>query len=92
MSKRNALTDADGEVRELTAQDFARFKPAKDVLPLALQETLAIRKRGPQKAPTKMPTTIRLSADVVQFFRGTGTGWQSRLDSVLREYVATQSR
>lgn len=41
------LIDNDGEVRELTADDLKRFKPARDVLPLALQKTLKIR--GAQK-------------------------------------------
>lgn len=90
--KRKLLTDAGGEVRELTAADLAAFKPAKDVLPAALQETLGIRRRGAQKAPIKISTTIRLSPEVVEFFRGTGDGWQSRMDGVLREYVAQHSR
>ncbi len=92
MSKRAPLTDADGEVRELTADDLAKFRPAHEVLPLELQETLGIRRRGPQKSPTKVPTTIRLSAEVVEYFRSTGEGWQSRVDGVLREYVAAHRR
>ncbi|OJU89151.1 MAG: hypothetical protein BGO13_11780 [Burkholderiales bacterium 66-5] len=92
MSKRAPLIDADGEVRELTAEDLAKFRPAHEVLPLALQETLGIRRRGPQKTPTKVSTTIRLSPEVVEFFRSTGEGWQSRMDGVLRKYVAQHSR
>ena len=92
MNKRAPLIDADGEVRELTAADLAKFRPAQEVLPLALQETLGIRRRGPQKTPTKVATTIRLSPEVVEFFRATGDGWQSRVDGALREYVAQHSR
>ena len=88
MSKRAPLIDDDGEVRELTAEDLARFRPAHEVLPPDVQETLGIRRRGPQKSPTKVATTIRLSAEVVEHFRGTGEGWQSRIDGVLLEYVA----
>ncbi|MEN9316547.1 MAG: hypothetical protein RIS35_2940 [Pseudomonadota bacterium] len=56
----------DGEVRELTAQDMAGFKPAKDVLPPELYAGLVEMNRragvrGPQKAPTKERITIRLS-------------------------------
>ena len=36
MKKRPPLTDAAGEVRELTADDMAGFKPAKDALPTEL--------------------------------------------------------
>ncbi|GAB2472203.1 BrnA antitoxin family protein [Comamonas humi] len=91
MSKRAPLIDADGEVRELTTEDFARFRPAHEVLPPAVQAALGMRRRGPQKAPTKISTTIRLSPEVVEFFRKTGDGWQARLDGVLVEYVAEHS-
>ena len=40
--------------------------------------------RGPQKAPTKVLTTIRLDADVIAFFRAQGTGYQSRINEALR--------
>jgi len=92
MSKRAPLIDADGEVRELMAEDLKKFRPAQEVLPLDLQETLGIRRRGPQKAPTKALTTIRLSAEVVAYFKQSGSGWQSRLDGVLKDYVAEHTR
>lgn len=47
--KRQALTDAEGEVRELTAADMAGLRPAAEVLPPALRKTLGVR--GAQKAP-----------------------------------------
>lgn len=43
--------------------------------------------RGPQKAPTKKSIAIRLSQDVVENFRSTGAGWQSRIDDALRKYL-----
>ena len=42
------------------------------------------RGRGPQKAPTKVLTTIRLDADVIAFFRAQGSGYQSRINEALR--------
>jgi uncharacterized protein (DUF4415 family) len=45
------------------------------------------RGRGPQKAPTKILTAIRLDADVVAFFREQGPGYQSRINEVLRKSV-----
>jgi len=57
MTRHAPLIDDDGEVRELTAADLRRFKPAHRVLPPALQKTLGMRARGPQKAPTKRATT-----------------------------------
>jgi uncharacterized protein (DUF4415 family) len=43
--------------------------------------------RGPQKAPTKKSIAIRLSQDVVENFKSTGAGWQSRIDDALRKYL-----
>lgn len=84
MNKHKTLTDARGEVRELTAQDFARFKPAAEVLPQALQKALGVRKRGPQKAPTKQPVKLRLDPDVLAALREAGDGWQTRINHMLR--------
>ncbi|MGI9133089.1 MAG: BrnA antitoxin family protein [Rhodoferax sp.] len=91
MNKLTPLTDADGEVRELTAADLRSFKPASEVLSPALQKTLGLRSRGPQKTPTKVSTTIRLSDDVVQAFRSTGDGWQTRIDAALKDWLKTHS-
>ena len=83
------LIDNDGEVRELTADDLKRFKPAREVLPLSLQKTLKIR--GAQKAPTKVSTTIRLSPDVLAAFKSEGNGWQTRIDTALKDWLRTHS-
>jgi uncharacterized protein (DUF4415 family) len=42
------------------------------------------RGRGPQRAPTKVLTTIRLDADVIAFFKAQGRGYQSRINEELR--------
>jgi uncharacterized protein (DUF4415 family) len=90
MNKQAPLTDADGEVRPLTAADLRRFKPAHEVLPVAVQKNLGMR-RGPQKAPRKVSTTIRLSDDVIQAFKAGGDGWQTRIDSALKDWLRTHS-
>ena len=46
-------------------------------------------RRGKQVLPTKVATTVRLSPEVIAYFKAGGKGWQTRLDAVLREYVAT---
>lgn len=45
------------------------------------------RGRGPQRAPTKVSTTIRLDADVLAYFRATGRGYQSQINDELRRIV-----
>jgi uncharacterized protein (DUF4415 family) len=43
--------------------------------------------RGPQKAPTKEMISIRLSREVLDHFRATGDGWQSRIDETLKKAI-----
>jgi len=91
MKNRKSLINKEGEVRELTNQDFKQFRPAAEVLSPALQAKLGIRKRDPQKAPTKDRITIRLSQEVVEQFRATGEGWQVRVDTALRDWLKNHS-
>ena len=44
-------------------------------------------KRGPQRAPTKKLVSLRLSPDVIDYFKSEGPGWQSRIDATLRESI-----
>src|SRR5665213_1714259 len=37
--------------------------------------------------PTKVPTSIRVDGDVMDWFRGRGRGWQTRMNAVLRAYA-----
>ena len=43
------------------------------------------RGRGPQRAPTKVSTTVRLDSDVLEYFRATGPGYQTRMNEALRQ-------
>ncbi|MBE2258868.1 MAG: BrnA antitoxin family protein [Candidatus Accumulibacter sp.] len=44
-------------------------------------------RRGAQKRPTKVAVTLRYSREVLEYFKGTGEGWQTRMNEALREYV-----
>jgi uncharacterized protein (DUF4415 family) len=46
----------------------------------------------PKSVNTKVLLSVRYSPEVVRYFRSTGTGWQSRMDGVLRHYVARRTR
>lgn len=85
---RPPLVDDDGEVRELTAEDFKHFRPMREVFPDIVEAFERARgQRGPQKTPTKERIGLRLDAAVVEHFRATGPGWQSRINAVLAEHV-----
>ena len=77
--------DAVSDNPELTAADLAAARPFAEVLP---ELAATMRRRGPQRSATKVSTTIRLSPEVLSHFRGTGPGWQSRIDEALQEWVA----
>ena len=41
---------------------------------------------------TKRTVTLRLDPDVVEWFRGAGAGYQTRMNAVLRAYMLAKSR
>jgi uncharacterized protein (DUF4415 family) len=70
-----AATMSDPDALPYTDAEWAIAKPM-------------MRMGRPKAEITKERITIRLSRDVVSQFRATGTGWQTRVDRVLRQYVA----
>jgi len=46
--------------------------------------------RGPGRKPKKVLLSVRYSPEVVDFFKSTGDGWQSRMDDALKEWVASR--
>jgi uncharacterized protein (DUF4415 family) len=85
MPRQKPLIDAKGEVRELNVDDLKALRPAGKALSAILRRKVGIR--GPQRSPTKERITIRLSRAVVQTFRATGEGWQTRVDVALQDWL-----
>lgn len=83
MSRRPVVFDDDNP--EWTEEDFRKAKPASSLPPEILKAFP--KTRGAQKAPKKIPVSIRLSQDVVARFKAGGPGWQSRIDEVLKKAV-----
>ncbi len=40
----------------------------------------------------KKPVTLRLDRDVLEWFKSTGKGYQTRINTVLRSYVEAQKK
>ena len=79
----------DAENPEWTAEDFRTARPLLEVLP---KETVdAIRRyqgqRGPQNAPTQELIRLRVDRDVVEAYRASGRGWQTRANAALRAFL-----
>jgi uncharacterized protein (DUF4415 family) len=75
-----AAAKSDPDAQPLTAKQLK-----------AMVSMPALRGR-PKSENKKLLVSVRYSPEVVAYFKSTGEGWQSRMDSVLRQYVARQSR
>jgi len=71
----NAGIDADPDTYELNKAEFAQLKRLPG-------------QRGRQKSPTKVQVSMRVSPEVVRYFKSKGQGWQTRMDEALKEYIA----
>jgi len=80
---------SDPDNPELTDEQVANLKPLREVLPdLAASIDKELAKRGRPKAEqTKLPVTLRLDPDVVDRYKATGKGWQSRMNDDLRKAI-----
>lgn len=68
----------DPDARELTAEDFAQMRP--------------FRRGRPPSDVHKVPVTLRLDPEVREFFRATGSGWQTRINDVLSAHVRRRTK
>ena len=66
------------DMPELTQEQLARFVPAK-----LLNRSLY--------RPVKIPVKINYDADVFEWFRSFGKGYQTKMNAVLREYMLSHT-
>lgn len=84
--KVDALTDDDihqavaGDVdsKILSQADFDNMRPAKQVLPQLFK----------RRQETKVVTTLKISPDVLAYFKAQGDSWQNKIDTILKNYIA----
>jgi uncharacterized protein (DUF4415 family) len=94
MSRKPKRPVFDDDNPEWTDEDFAkatRFEPAIKAKDLTPEILARVARRGPQKEPTKVAVSIRLSSDVISYFKSKGPGWQSRIDDALRKIAKKAS-
>ena len=61
----------DGDAPEWTPEMFAR----------------AVARKGLKPAPKKALLSLRIDSDVVEWFKSQGSGYQSRMNALLRAYM-----
>lgn len=89
--RRAAATDPDAP--ELTDVELAEFRPAKEMLPGILgkanAEALMKRRGRPSLAldERKVSMSMRYNREMLEAFKATGDGWQTRMHDILMEYA-----
>lgn len=75
-----AAAKADPDAQPLSSKQLKAMVPIR-----------ALRGRPPL-ANKKQLVSIRYSPEVLAYFKSTGDGWQSRMDDVLKYYIARRTR
>lgn len=57
----------------------------------ALAEKRKPGQRGPGRRAPKVAINIRLSPEVLEAFKATGEGWQTKVDGALKEWLKTHT-
>lgn len=73
--------------KEWSKDDFSRAKRMQETMP----DVVEALKRGPGRPKADNPktqVTLRLDPSIIQYFKEGGKGWQSRINAVLKAYVA----
>ena len=95
--KKNSKTDWEQLKRDVASDTPIEYDPEADLydpndpaqVANFFSSAKVVRKPGRPKAETtKVPIAIRLSPDVVEYFKATGAGWQSRIDAALHEWMS----
>lgn len=91
MKRKDKIPFDEDEAPELTDEVMKKLRPAREILPPQLYAQLLARKpgqRGKQKKPTKKAVYLRLDPEVLDYFKSTGSGWQTRINNFLKAAVA----
>lgn len=83
ISKSGLILPSDQEEAAI-ARGIAQDADTMEVTPEVM--TKMVRRRGrPHVANPKEPATLRLDGDLLQGLRESGSGWQTRVNEVLRQ-------
>ena len=81
----------DDDNPEWTASDFDRGRPGSEVLPQAVLTAFGKKRGRPRLAKAKRAVSLRLDPEVLDYYKGHGVGWQSRINEVLRKAMGKPS-
>ena len=58
----------------------------------SMHQSSATKRGRPKSDDPKQVVTIRLNRDLLEYFRGTGPGWQTRINDTLRRAAKLPAR
>lgn len=83
----------DDDNPEWTEEDFARARPASEVLSRHLYTDLTkddAARADRERFSAKVAVTLRIDREVLDAFKADGPGWQSRINDALSAVVAAR--
>ncbi len=72
---------------EWTEEAFARTRTEEHLLPPEVQALIRRPRGRPRLSRTKTSVNLRLDQDVLEAFKASGPGWQSRINAALRKHA-----
>lgn len=92
MSKRSISKASETDLKEIDAlrDEDIDLSDIPEVTPEMFAK--AVVRRGLGVEPRKEQVTLRMDADVLKWFRSLGRGYQTRINALLRAYMAASRR
>lgn len=81
-----AMIASDPDNPELTEEELKELRPFREVFP-DLAASIDRKLGRPKAENPKKAISLRLDAEVIERFKATGDGWQSRMNEALRKAV-----
>jgi uncharacterized protein (DUF4415 family) len=77
------------EALKILRDEIAKIR-TRPVEPQVSNDEFRERVKKPPNPYNKIPVKLRLDPEVVEFFRATGKGWQTRMNDVLLDAIRGQ--
>ena len=87
MSKKNISSKSRTELERLAKMKDSDID-LSDIPEISLEKfAKAVIRKGLKPVPKKSQVTLRIDADVLEWFKETGKGYQTRINTLLRTYM-----